>query len=320
MFACAISAKNDLATAVLPDLLARGMTLRSRTVAVRLVAGGGRVRALECVERGTGRRLSFEARTFVLAAGALASPHLILASGLEALSPARGAIGRYLMRHQNVIVAGLFPRRPDPENQVHKQVGIHDFYLGHASGPLGKLGGIQQLPTPPPELVKAHMPPGVGRVVAPLLSRVTSLLVMAEDQPRPENGVASDPTRRDRYGLPQLMISHRASARDEAAAAALVRQARRVLHRAGAVITRLQPIRTFSHSVGTLRMGDDPGTAPLDALGRFRGLENLYVSDASAFATSAGVNPSLTIAALALRLGEHLAQGARLEACAAGRE
>lgn len=319
LFACAISAKNDLATAVLPGLLARGMGLRPRTVAVRLVADSGRVHALECVERDTGRRVSVEAGAFVLAAGALASPHLILASGLGALSPARAAIGRYLMRHQNVIVAGLFPRRPDPENQFHKQVGIHDFYFGHpeAGGPPGKLGGIQQLPTPPPELVKAHLPPGVGRAVAPLLSHVTGLLVMAEDQPRAENGVAIDPTQRDRFGLPQLMVSHRPSGRDVAAGEALVRQARRVLHRAGAVVTRLQPIRTFSHAVGTLRLGDDPASAPLDASGRFRGLENLYVSDASAFPTSAAVNPSLTIAALALRLGERLAQGARVAGCAA---
>ena len=50
-------------------------------------------------------------------------------------------------------------------------------------------------------------------------------------------------------------------------------------------------------------MGENPATAPLDPDGRFRGLDNLYVTDGSALPTSAGVNPSLTIAANALRVG-----------------
>lgn len=308
LFACAISAKNDLATAVIPELMARGMRLLTRTVVVRLAAEAGRVRAVECVERDTGRRRRFEAGVVILAAGALASPHLVLASGLERLSPAAAAVGRYLTRHYNAIAAGFFPRRPDPENQFHKQVGIHDFYFGSAdgAGPPGRLGGMQQLPTPPRELVKAHLPKGVGGLVAPLLSHVTGLLVMAEDQPSAQNGVAIDPRSHDRFGLPQLLVTHRYSPRDAAAGDALLRQARRILRRAGALFSRTHLIRTFSHAVGTLRMGDDPQSAPLDADGRFRGLENLYVTDASAFPTAAGVNPSLTIAANALRVAERL--------------
>lgn len=309
LFACAVGAKNDLATAVLPGLLARGLQLRPRTVAVRLRAAGDRVAAVECVDRETGESVTFEARVFVLAAGALASPHLVLASGLESRSPARPAVGRFMTRHQNVIVAGLFPRPTDPDRQFHKQVGIHDLYFGDpgAGAPEGKLGAIQQLPTPPPALVRAHLPPAVGPLVSPLLRNVTGLLTMAEDQPREENGVALDPARRDRYGLPQLVVSHRPSRRDLAASAALVRHARGILRESGAVVTRLQEIRTFSHAVGTLRWGDDPRTAPVDPEGRFRGLENLYVADASVFPTAGGVNPSLTVAAVALRIGARLA-------------
>jgi len=308
LFACAISAKNDLATAMLPGLIAQGLVLRPRTVAVRLRVAGRRVRAIDCIDHETGRRSSVEARYFVLAGGTLASPHLVLASGLDRGNPARSAIGRYLTRHHNVIVAGLFPRLIDPDRQFHKQVGIHDFYFGDpGAGPPGKLGGIQQLPTPPPELVKAHLPPGLGQIVSPLLGNVTGLLTMTEDQPCEENGVVADPARSDRFGLPQLVVSHRPSRRDVQASAALVRHARRVLREAGAVVTRLQTIRTFSHAVGTLRAGDDERTAPVDREGRFRGTDNLYVADASVFPTAGGVNPSLTIAALALRLGERLA-------------
>ncbi|MBW3653805.1 MAG: GMC family oxidoreductase [Actinobacteria bacterium] len=64
---------------------------------------------------------------------------------------------------------------------------------------------------------------------------------------------------------------------------------------------------TFSHAAGTLRMGCDPQTSVVDRDGRFRGIDNLYVADASVLPTSAAVNPSLTIAANALRVGAALA-------------
>jgi choline dehydrogenase-like flavoprotein len=92
LFACAIEAKNDLATAVLPHLLARGLALCRRAVAVRLVARSGRVRELECVDRDSGRRTRIAASIFVLAAGTLASPHLILASRLEGGSRGAAAV------------------------------------------------------------------------------------------------------------------------------------------------------------------------------------------------------------------------------------
>jgi len=309
LFACAVGAKNDLATAVLPGLLRRGLVLRPRTVAVRLVARCGRVRELQCVDRVDGSPLRISARVFVLSAGALASPHLVLASGLERENPARPAVGRYLTRHWNAVVAGFFPWPPDPEGQFHKQLGIHDYYFGDEGPgvPTGKLGGLQQLSTPPPALLKHHLPWPVGAALHPIVPRITGLLAIAEDQPYLGNGVAIDASRRDRFGLPQLLVTHRYSRRDRAAGRALTDRARRILRHAGAWATRVHEIRTFSHAVGTLRMGEDPRTAPVDPDGRFRGIENLFVSDASVFPTSAAVNPSLTIAANALRIGRRLA-------------
>jgi choline dehydrogenase-like flavoprotein len=76
-----------------------------------------------------------------------------------------------------------------------------------------------------------------------------------------------------------------------------------VLREAGALGTFPYHVTTFSHVVGTVRMGPDPATAPLDENCRFRGLENLYVVDGSFMPTAGGVNPSLTIAANALRVG-----------------
>jgi choline dehydrogenase-like flavoprotein len=156
-------------------------------------------------------------------------------------------------------------------------------------------------------LVKAEMPKLLAPVLAPLVRNLTGLLVMAEDQPRYENRVLLDrESPPDRWGLPRLRIQFRHSARDLAAGEILTRTARRVLRKAGAFAWYRHKIHTFSHGVGTVRMGTDARTSVLDPDGRFRGVENLTVTDASVFPTSASVNPSLTIAANALRAAERL--------------
>jgi choline dehydrogenase-like flavoprotein len=309
-FACAIGAKNDLATGVLPALVDAGLELRANTVAVRLVVERGRVNAVECVDRRSGERSRVSAARVVLAAGALATPHLLLASGLDAHSPAPRSVGRHLMRHRNALVFGVFPARANPGREFHKQVAIHDFYLGAPDSPVappGKLGGIQQITAPGADFVRNVLPRPIGHVLGLGIPHALGMLTIAEDQPARENGVSLDPSRHDRFGLPQLLVRHVYTPRDVAAGNALVREAGRVLRAAGAVFYASYGIRTFSHALGTVRMGRDEHTAPVDADGAYRGVENLYVSDGSILPTSAGVNPSLTIAACALRIGAALA-------------
>ena len=65
-------------------------------------------------------------------------------------------------------------------------------------------------------------------------------------------------------------------------------------------------IETNSHQCGTLRFGHDPATSVLDPVCRAHDIENLYVVDASFFPSSTATNPALTIAALALRIADHL--------------
>jgi choline dehydrogenase-like flavoprotein len=212
-------------------------------------------------------------------------------------------VGRYLMRHLNRIVFGAFPQPPAPDGQFHKQIGIHDLYFGDPDTrePRGKLGGIQQLATPPASLVRSQLAGPLGAMGARLVGHLTGLLTIAEDQPQFDNRIVLDTNRSDRLGLPRLAVSHRYSPRDRAAGAALDRAARAVLRGAGAWAFYQHRIRTFSHAVGTVRMGCDPRTSALDGYGRFRGIDNLFVLDGSFMPRSGGVNPSLTIAANALR-------------------
>jgi choline dehydrogenase-like flavoprotein len=298
-FACAIEAKNDLATAVLPGLVARGLEVRTGVAAIELTRDAGRVTRVVVTDVASGARETLQARHYVLAAGAIATPHLLLASGLDEMSPARDAVGGYLMRHCNRIIFGLFLKRPDSEGRHHKQIGIHDLY--------DEAGGLQQLVTPPVSLVRAQIPKIIGPVAARLVPHITGFLAIAEDQPQRDNRITIDSARRDLLGMPVAMIRHHYTERDERAVATLASAGKRILRSAGAVAFYRHRIWTFSHAIGTVRMGDDPHRAPLDARGRYRGLSNLTVTDASALPTSASVNPSLTIAATAFRAGTLLA-------------
>ncbi|MEX2100443.1 MAG: GMC family oxidoreductase [Acidimicrobiia bacterium] len=310
-FACAIGAKNDLATHVLPGLVDRGLELRPNMVVTRLVEQNGRVQEVECHDKATGQSERLRATVFFVSAGALGTPHLLLSSGIERANPAGNLVGRNLMRHCNAITFGVFPGRANARGEFHKQIGIHDFYFGHAKvdAPLGKLGSIQQLHTPPDGLVRSELPAVLGPFVRPAVEHLTGLISMAEDQPRESNHVRVDWNRRDGFGLPQLTIEHHYTARDIRARNALVRQCKQIFRRAGAPVSYVHQIKTFSHAVGTVRFGDDPTTSVLDPFCRFRGVDNLHVVDASFMPTSAGLNPSLTISANALRVGAAVARG-----------
>ena len=308
-FACAIGAKNDLATMILPNLLQKGMELRKATVVKQLIAQNGKLTKVVALDKTTGEELVFRAKNIILSAGALGSPHLLLASGLDALNPGGRVVGRYLMRHVNSIIFGIFPGVADKEGRFHKQLAIMDYYNGHPSAKLeGKLGSLQQVPTPPMGLVQNEVPGPLGKLLSQGVRLLTGLLAIAEDQPQFSNALTIDKNNRDAYGLPQPIISHEYSKRDLAALRELIGPAKKILSKAGALAHYVHHIRTFSHAVGTVRMGNDPTNSALDENCQFRGVDNLFVLDGSFMPTSAAVNPSLTIAANALRVGEMLAK------------
>jgi hypothetical protein len=219
------------------------------------------------------------------------------------------------MRHANAMVFGFFPGVPDREHRNHKQLALHDWYFGDPGSDdvpdLAKLGGMQQMTTPPQALVRVRLPIGTKAIGGRLVEHLTGLLCIAEDQPRAANGVAVDWAVRDVYNLPQLVIDHAYTERDLRARDALARRADDLLQRLGAVFSVTHHVKTFSHAVGTVRMGRDPATAPLDEQCAFRGVSNLWITDGSALPRSGGVNPSLTIAANALRVAGAIAAGPR---------
>ncbi|MFT4567658.1 MAG: choline dehydrogenase-like flavoprotein [Saprospiraceae bacterium] len=307
-FACAVGAKNDLDTMLLSKMTQGSVDLYTGTIAHRIEVAEGQVRKVHCIRKESGEEILFEGRVCILSAGALASPHLVLNSGLEALNPAGHIVGRYLMRHVNAIVFGVFAGIADKEGRFHKELAILDYYFGHPEidFPGGKIGSLQQVPTPPSGLVENEAPKPLGKLAGKLVKLLTGLLAIAEDQPQFQNYITVDKSKIGAHKMATPIVSHEYTERDMAAIKILIAEAKKIMKKAGAVFNYTHYIRTFSHSAGTMRMGISPKTSPLDKNCNFRGVENLYVVDACFMPTSAALNPSLTISANALRVGQHL--------------
>lgn len=308
LFPCKIAAKNDLAVTVLPEVLRHGGEIRPNTVVTKIIHQGGHVSGVACLDSKTGESFTIRCGLCVVSGGAIGSAKLLLLSGLGEMPVHGRLIGRYLMRHCNGIVIGLFPFATNPEQKFNKQVGFTDFYHGgpQGSAPKGPWGMLQALQVPPPEYIKSEAPFPIGNLGAASTKYHMYLLCIAEDLPNPENRVSLHASAKDGFGLPIARIDSRYHRRDQAARRALYREGARILREAGALIRVKKPISTYSHAIGTCRFGDSPEVAVLDRHCRFFGMRNLFVVDGSFMPTSGSVNPSLTIAANALRVGEHL--------------
>lgn len=306
-FACAIGAKNDLDTIIYKkNEENNAFKVYHNTIAFKYDYKGDNIELLHCQNKITGESLRFKAKIYVLSAGALASPHLILNSNLDKINPAGKYIGKYLMRHVNSIVFGVFKDVPDTQNIFHKELAIMDYYFGDNKSTLNKIGSLQQVSTPPKELVENALPFPLNKIISKAVKHITGLLSIAEDQPQEKNKISVDTTIVDKFGLGKAMIEHEYSNRDKLAVQILNNHAKKIMLKTGAKFNYVHHIKTFSHAVGTVRMGPDENFSPLDMHCNFRGLDNLFVVDGSFMPTSAAVNPSLTIAANALRVGDYI--------------
>jgi len=306
LFPCRIEAKNDLSVTVLPEAVRHGAEVRHRVMATRLLREGERIRGVEYLDLETNTRSVVEADVVIVSAGAIASPRLLLASGLGDLEPNGALIGRYLMRHCNGVIIGFFASHTNPAEEFHKQVAFTDFYYGNGSGSSEPWGMIQSLQVPPPEFVRSMAKFPIS--VIGFYTNPFNLFAMciAEDNPQYANRVTLHPTVRDVAGDPIAHVHYRHHRDDFRRRNALYREARRILRRAGSWARGKHDVDTMSHALGTCRAGTDPSRAVLDPWCRMFGVSNLYVVDASFMPTSGAANPSLTIAANGLRVGDHI--------------
>ncbi len=129
------------------------------------------------------------------------------------------------------------------------------------------------------------------------------LKIVGEVMPREENRV-SLADEKDQYGLPVAKVTFSYDENDNRLRRHAIRQMRQAMQVVGA--TDLFDTSSTAHLNGGCRMGDDPRTSVVNADGRSWDVPNLWVCDGSLFPTIGGVNPSLTIQALALRIGDRI--------------
>ena len=301
-FPCMVLAKSDTdVCCVRPALEDPNITLMPNVYARRLLTDetGKTVTAVEIEQEGEVKKIT--ASTFIVSCGAVNSAALLLRSANDkhplGLANASDQVGRNYMVHNNSALVAVDPRR---KNQVvfQKTLAINDFYLSGPdwSYPLGNLQLLGKVQAPMVAAARPHVP---RPILKAMTSRSIDWWVMSEDLPDAENRIRL--TNSDKIQVqwtPNNMATHRK----------LGETARTMLKDAGYPFVFLEEmgIATNSHQCGTVRAGNDPGTSVLDGYCKAYELNNLYVLDSSFFPSSAAMNPALTIAAQALRVGEHL--------------
>ena len=303
-FPCKIEAKNDLATTLLREAQDFGLQIMPGIIAGRLVEEKGRIAAVECIDKSTRKTFSLSSKLVILSAGTLHSPAILLRSNLEGYEHHK-LIGRFLMRHCNSVVSGFFPFRTNPEQIFHKQLCFTDFYEDRREEFGTAVGVIQDVYTPSAEVIGHFAPRGLRWLAALAAPFLQNLLCIAEDDPQFDNavGLAAE---KDAYGLELVKLTHRYTENDCERRDYLIDKAKKVLKAGGGLTSYVRMIPSFSHAVGTLRFGRSPQESVLDENCRFWGVDNLFVLDGSFLPTSGGVNPSLTIAANAFRVSDHI--------------
>jgi choline dehydrogenase-like flavoprotein len=134
-------------------------------------------------------------------------------------------------------------------------------------------------------------------------NHMAGLRIVGETEPRRDNRVElAEET--DQFGLRIPRVTFSYSDNDRRLIAHSKVSMRAVLEAAGA--KDLWTDKDTSHLMGGCRMGDDPEDSVVDKDGRSWSIPNLWVCDGSLFPTSGGVNPSLTIQALACRMGDRI--------------
>jgi choline dehydrogenase-like flavoprotein len=317
---CPLDAKQSALITYVPDALAAGADLYTDCRAKLIETDHRTARAVvaepldRARDRPTGRRVVLHAkRGIVLAAGAINTPALLLRSHIGSGS---GLTGLRTFLHPTVPLVAYYSEPIEAFYGPPQSVACHHF------GDRGDRIGYFFETAPIHPMLAALAFPGFGgehRRAAERLAYAQATIALLIDGHHADQGgrVTVDRDGRVRLSYP-LRDAHVEAARD-----ALANMARLQLAAgAEAVVTLHDPplmIRNESdiaqiaragfganrhtlfsaHQMGGCQMGADPGASVVDAHGRHHDLDNLWITDGSIFPTSLGVNPQLSIYAIA---------------------
>jgi choline dehydrogenase-like flavoprotein len=258
-----------------------------------------------------------KARVFVLAAHAVETARLLLLSESsqfpDGLANSSGMVGRNFMERPAVGVCSVIKDEVFPY-----RIGLHTLESHQFCDPKNRyeLGGIKMAcvdnrgPTP---YSLAASSGNWGQSLADQIKRSFGHTIEAvasiEQLPDPDNRVTLDPDLRDYFGDPAPRITYSFGAYEKATISAGSKLCREILTAVGGEISDLEDHGFAGHPMGTCRMGDDPATSVADRNLRAHEVPNLFVVGSSVFVTGSSLQPSLTIAALAIRAAEFITAG-----------
>jgi len=318
---CRIGAKRSTLVTYLQDAAERGarMVVDADVRLIHTDQGG----VTGVVARVGDHTLTVRARAVVLAAGALNTPALLLRSGLGGR-----ATGDYLRIHPVTALWGRFEQRVDPWTGMLQTRYSDEFADLDGRGYGFRFETAPVHPLFPAAFVGWENGPSFKRDILGLGHLAVAGILLRDH----DHGRVS--VRRD--GSP--LWKYRISEYDMAHVRVGVRRAAELLAGAGAAevfTSTIRPVRFhpgqgtiddlmagteaigygsnrtsyFSfHQMGSARMGSDPATSVVDSDNQAHDTAGLYVMDGSCFPTSSGVNPMISIAAIAHRGATRLAE------------
>lgn len=259
--------------------------------------------------------LTLSADVVVVSCGAINSAALLLRSANEAhptgLANRSGVVGRHYMGHTNSVLMAL-SLCPNP-TVFQKTLSVNDFYGPSQEWeyPMGHISFVGKLDA---DTLRAGAPAlAPGWSLEAMAHHSLDFWLTSEDLPDPNNRVTVNasneivltytPNNLEAHKRLRQQLEHH------------LRQAPCPVHGSGChqglfdrnlFIGQRIALSGVAHQNGTVRFGADPRTSALDIFCKAHDLDNLYVVDGSFFPSCGAVNPSLTIIANALRVGDHL--------------
>lgn len=307
---CPRNAKFGVHLNALPQACTAGARIVSRARVERVLHEHGRTRGVRA-RRPDGTAIDVLADTVVVAAGATETPMLLWRSGLGD----HHRLGRNLALHPATMLAGRFDDDVYAWRGVLQSAAVHEFH--ESDGVL-----IEATATPPG--MGSMVFPGYGVELLGWLDRaprVATFGAMVADQ-----GVGSVRSVRG-----EALVRYDIARADIAKLRVAMEAIGRLLFEAGAaeVLTGLPGATTVTslpelqeavrrndpaslhlaafHPTGTAAAGADPQICPVDPTGRLRGVDGVWVADASILPSCAEVNPQVSIMALALAVADNIA-------------
>lgn len=284
----------------------------------------GRAEAVIWIDR-EGREHRQSGKTIILAANGIGTARLLLLSTSgrfpDGLANRSGLVGKNLMLHPNNEALGLYEEDVEswkgPAGQLIYSLQFYetDVSRGYYRGSKMNLMPVPGVIRPMAQFdglafeerwgVKVHD-------IARYAGRALSWAGNVEDLPEESNRIIIDAELTDSDGIPAPKIEYRISENTQRNLDFTLDRMVEMHEAAGAAHIFRKPLWRDApgHILGTARMGDDPETSVVDRYGRCHDVPNLFIVDGSVMVTSGAVNPTATIAALALRTAEHIAESA----------